>query len=76
MGRSSLRIIALALMACGALALGCREEGPAERAGRNLDEAVESLTESGEGAFEKGGRKLDEAIDDTRRAVEDMGSED
>jgi hypothetical protein len=51
------------------------EEGPAERAGRALDEAAgdarERLEKLGkdEGPLEKAGRKADEALDEARKAV-------
>jgi hyperosmotically inducible protein len=67
------RIAALGLSACLLGMTGCQDEGPAERAGKQVDEAMESLTEGSEGALEKAGRKLDEAVEDTREAV---GSED
>jgi hypothetical protein len=59
---------------CVALVLGgaaCREEGPGEKAGRKLDEAVERLRHGDEGALEKAGRELDEVLEDTLEAVEE-----
>jgi hypothetical protein len=55
------------LLALGAV--GCRDEGPAERAGRAIDEAVDDA-----------GNQMDEAMDhakdtmdDAKKKMEDMG---
>ena len=41
----------------------CREEGPMEKAGRKVDEAMEELAHGDEGSLERAGRKLDEALE-------------
>jgi hyperosmotically inducible protein len=76
------RSFALRLALATALALGtvaCKEEGPAEKAGRKMDEAVEKLRHGGEGAVEKAGRQMDEAVeeagDDLDEALDDAGDE-
>ena len=51
---------------------GCQEEGPGERLGKQVDEAVDKLQHGDEGALEKAGRKVDEAVDDAVEAVEDV----
>ena len=51
---------------------GCKQEGPAERAGKQLDEAVDDLTKP-KGPAERAGEKLDKAVDDTGKALEDAG---
>ena len=51
---------------------GCRQEGPAERAGKQLDEAVDDLTKP-KGPAERAGETLDKAVDDTGKALEDAG---
>ncbi len=56
-------------------AAGCREEGPAEKAGKKLDEVVDRVRHGDEGALEKAGRKLDEAVDEVGEALEDLGEE-
>ena len=43
--------------------VGCEQEGPAERAGAKLDEAVEDGKDNVEDAVEKAGDKLEEAGD-------------
>ena len=56
---------------------GCREEGPAEKAGRAIDDAAEDVQEGVEeltredGALENAGEEADEAIEDAMDAVED-----
>lgn len=51
----------LVVMALG----GYKEEGPAERAGKEIDEAAERLGEAleKEGPVERAGEKIDEAIE-------------
>jgi hypothetical protein len=49
---------------------GCKQEGPAERAGKQLDEAVDDLTQP-KGPAERAGEKLDKAVDDTGKSLED-----
>jgi hypothetical protein len=69
------RPLALRLALSAALALGaiaCKEEGPAEKAGRKMDEAVEKLRHGGEGSVEKAGRKLDEALEDAGDEIEEL----
>ena len=68
---------AFAIVLLGALAsLGCREEGPAERAGRAIDDAAREAGDSlrdlagKEGTLERAGREADEAIDKVKRAIE------
>ena len=56
---------------------GCHEEGPAEQAGRAIDEAAENVQESAQeltkedGPLEQAGEKADEAIDKAKREAED-----
>jgi hypothetical protein len=70
------RILAAARLAAllAATLVACEEEGPAERAGRAVDEAAadarDRLEKLGkdEGPLEKAGRKADEALDEARKA--------
>jgi hypothetical protein len=51
------------------LASGCREKGPAERAGEKVDHAmdkVEDTLDPPHGPAERAGRKIDRAIDDAK----------
>jgi hyperosmotically inducible periplasmic protein len=73
------RSLALRLALMVALALGgsaCKEEGPAEKAGRKLDEAIDDaadkLRHGDEGAIEKAGRKIDEAVEDVEDEIEEL----
>jgi hypothetical protein len=66
----ALRIALAAALALGALA--CKEEGPAERAGRKMDEAIEKLRHGDEGAVEKAGRKMDEAVEEARGEIDEL----
>jgi hypothetical protein len=67
----------IALLALGSA--GCQqEEGPLEKAGRQLDEAAEEVADkarelAGEGPMERFGRKLDRAAGDVKEAVHEAG---
>ena len=65
--RRSVVLSLVAAMVLGTLA--CREEGPAEKAGRKLDEAVDELT--GKGAAERLGEDIDEAVGSAKQALDD-----
>lgn len=65
--KSTLRTVCMivALSFVGAMALtGCREPGPAEEAGREVDEAVEDARDA-----------LDELGEDTEEALEELEEE-
>jgi hypothetical protein len=67
-----------AVLCAGLLVLtlgGCKQEGPAERAGKELDEAAEKLGEAVEkrGPLERAGEKMDNAVDDAKEALEETG---
>ena len=51
---------------------GCRSEGPAERTGRQIDEAVDDLTRP-KGPAERAGKTVDKAVDDAGKALDDAG---
>lgn len=51
--------------------LGCDNDGTAERAGEEIDEAAEDVRAGGETA----GNRIDDAVDDTREAAEDVRDE-
>jgi hypothetical protein len=48
--------------------LGCSKQGPLERAGEEIDEAVEDVAAGGETL----GNQLDDAVDDVRREVREI----
>lgn len=52
------------------MALGCEQEGPAERAGENVDEAVEQSKESMSDAMDAAGEQIEEAGDAVRAETE------
>lgn len=54
---TALLLLAAPLVACE------RKQGPMEKAGEKLDEAVDEITHPNEGAIEKAGRKADEALE-------------
>lgn len=53
------------------LYVACERKGPLERAGEEVDEAVEDLKNGGE----TDGNKVDDAIDDVRDSVNDAVDE-
>jgi hypothetical protein len=66
--RRTRRFAALAFSALAAGATACHEEGPAERAGRHIDEAAEES----EGALEELGREVGEAADESKEAADEI----
>lgn len=51
--------------------LGCEKQGPLERTGEEIDEAVEDIKAGGETT----GNKIDDAIDEARKDIEDAAEE-
>lgn len=76
MHRSRITVTAGLVAALAFWGAGCREEGPAEQAGRAIDEAAESAQEGvqeltkEDGPLEDAGEAADEAIQDAMEAVE------
>lgn len=70
-------LLAMTLLLAGlSLVTACDEKGPAERAGEDVDEAMEDLKDKfdgDKGALEKAGEKVDEAVDDAGDKIEEMG---
>jgi hypothetical protein len=63
------RVIWAALAATAAIGLAaCEKQGPVERAGEEVDEAVDTIKNGGE---ESTANKVDDALDEAREAVED-----
>jgi hypothetical protein len=62
--------LTLLLLGLGALA-ACDDPGPLERAGEEVDEAVEDIGEGGETL----GNRLDDAVDEVREGTEDAAEE-
>lgn len=63
---------ALGATALIAILIGCEREGPMERTGKKLDEAVENLnaTTKKEGPAEKTGKKIDEVTKEMEEKIE------
>ena len=51
--------------------VACEKQGPLERAGEEIDEAVEDIKAGGETT----GNKIDDAIDEARKDIEDAVEE-
>jgi hypothetical protein len=64
------RLATFVFLLTALLALGCREEGAVEKAGRKLDDALDELTHPNEGPLERLGRRTDEAFEDVKDKLE------
>jgi predicted small lipoprotein YifL len=65
----NLKLILAALAATAAIGLAaCEKQGPLERAGEEVDEAVDTVKNGGE---ESTANKVDDTLDEAREAVED-----
>ena len=65
----NLKLIWAALAATAAIGVAaCEKQGTVERAGEEVDEAVDTIKNGGE---ESTANKVDDAIDEARDAVED-----
>ena len=63
------KVLWAALAATAALGMAaCEKQGPVERAGEEVDEAVDTIKNGGE---ESTANKVDDALDEAREAVED-----
>ncbi|HTJ20093.1 MAG TPA: hypothetical protein VL494_25175 [Steroidobacteraceae bacterium] len=66
MKRRAIWAVLAATLAIGTTA--CEKQGPVERAGEEVDEAVDTIKHGGE---ESTANKVDDALDEARDAVED-----
>jgi hypothetical protein len=57
----------LMLLPLALFLLACEKQGPVERAGEEIDEAVQDIKAGGETT----GNKIDDAIDEARKDIED-----
>jgi hypothetical protein len=59
---------ALLVMVGALLGAGCKPEGPVEKAGKQVDQAVEGVKDklNPEGPVEKAGKKVDQAVEDAK----------
>ncbi len=58
--------ILIAAMSFTLMFTACEKKGPAEKAGEQIDQAMEPA-----GPMEKAGEKIDNAVEQTKEAVED-----
>ena len=58
-------LLSVCLLPLVASVSSCREKGPAEKAGENIDKAVENVKDAvdPQGPAEKAGEKVDKALD-------------
>jgi len=56
---------------CALSLLGCKEQGPLERAGEEIDEAADTIKNGKESTA----TKVDDAIDEAREGAKDAGKE-
>jgi PBP1b-binding outer membrane lipoprotein LpoB len=65
--------ILTAILAFSLFLAGCQEEGPVEKAGEKIDEAVENVEEkiNPQGPAEEAGEKIDEAVEKTKEEASD-----
>ena len=69
----NIRILWAAMAATAALGVAaCEKQGPIEKAGEEVDEAVDTLKNGGE---ESTATKVDDALDDARDKVEDAADD-
>ena len=65
-------VVLFAVLLCLAT-LGCqKKEGPAERAGKEIDKAVETLDSKIEDASKKAEKKMEEASDRIKKTMESV----
>jgi hypothetical protein len=65
-----MKVFALLLMTLP-LYVACEKQGPLERAGEEVDEAIQDAKNGGETV----GNKIDDAIDDVRKGVNDAADD-
>lgn len=69
--RNPLRIAVLGLMlAAGGLLVGCSDEGPAEQAGKQIDQTMDQAGEAADQAVEQAGDQLEQAGDQIESATD------
>jgi len=63
-------LIAIGVALCVASGgLACHEQGPLERAGEKVDDAVDDITHRGEGPVEEAARKVGEKVDEVHEDI-------
>ena len=70
-GRSIIAVLVLGILIAGVS--GCqKKEGPAERAGKEIDKAAEKTGQQIEKATDKAGEKIEKAGENVKDAVKDI----
>ncbi len=73
--RGMIGVLGSALLVIGSafVGVGCEREGPVEKAGKNVDQAVEAAKDKldPEGPVEKAGKKADQAVEAAKEKVKD-----
>ena len=68
--RGMSRVLGSALLVMGGalVGVGCKQEGPVEKAGKQVDQAVEGVKDklNPEGPVEKAGKKVDQVVEDAK----------
>ena len=65
------KLVWIALAVTTLLAVGCEKKGPAEQAGEEVDEAIDTIKNGKESTASK----LDDAFDDARDGLDDAKKE-
>jgi predicted small lipoprotein YifL len=69
----NIKVLWVAMAATAAIGVAaCEKQGPLEKAGEEVDEAVDTIKNGGE---ESTGNKLDDAVDEARDAAEDVAED-
>lgn len=72
----------VSVLALGLVAAGCGQEGPAEKTGKQIDQAVEETADKlrdtlpglpPEGPMEKAGKSMDQAVENMGEKAEELG---
>ena len=68
--QATIRVLSCALLVLGfaLVGVGCEREGAVEKAGKQVDKAVEDVKDkiNPEGPVEKAGKKIDQAVEDAK----------
>lgn len=70
----------ISMLSLGLVIAGCQPEGPAEKAGKEIDQTVEQVKEAlpglqPEGPMERAGKHLDEATEQIGEQAASIGNE-
>lgn len=57
------------------VAVGCENQGPAEKAGEKIDNTMEEVRDKSEDMTEKAAEKIDDAMEEVQDKAEDVADE-